>query len=340
MKGNKRLSLQRQFLRYFAFCRQMNYIKKSLLDEHDFRDKKRLQEFVLDKYQYFNEKKANDIIECARYLEFGLYQSLSDKNLQSKKLDRMYTCKDRFCPFCNWRRARKLAIQSYSVLKAIEADRKVRYLFVTLTIKNCSIEDLSDTIGQMNKAYERMFRWQRLKKSVLGWSRILEYPPQKNDCSMIHPHYHCLICVPSYYFDGKRDLYIKQEEWKSLWEKALKIDYTPSVDVRIIKAKKGIDPIAKAVAEFAKYPMKTADIKPMNVNQFEELVNQMKKKRVVAFGGILKEYRKKLALDSVEDGDLIYDSLEDIERWKRVATLIYLFQAGKDGLDYYLEEIV
>jgi hypothetical protein len=85
--------------------------------------------------------------------------------------------------------------------------------------------------------------------------------------------------------------------------------------------------------------LKTADIKPMSVDQFQELVNQMKKKRVVAFGGILKEYRKKLALDSVEDGDLIYNSLENIEQWKKIATLIYLFQAGEYGLDYYLEEI-
>jgi plasmid rolling circle replication initiator protein Rep len=317
----------------------MNYNINSLLDEHDFRDKKRLQESILEKYQYFNEKKTNAIIDCARYLEFGLYQSLSDKNLQNKKLDRMYTCRDRFCPFCNWRRARKLAIQSYGVLKAIEADKKVRYLFVTLTVKNCPIEQLSGTIGQMNKAYEKMFRWQRLKKSVLGWSRILEYPPQKNNPSMIHPHYHCLICVSTSYFRGDKDLYIKQDEWKSLWQKALNIDYVPSVDVRIIKAKKGGDPIAKAVAEFAKYPLKTADIKPMSVDQFQELVNQMKKKRVVAFGGILKEYRKKLALDSVEDGDLIYNSLENIEQWKKIATLIYLFQVGEHGLDYYLEEI-
>jgi hypothetical protein len=112
-----------------------------------------------------------------------------------------------------------------------------------------------------------------------------------------------------------------------------------ATNARTQKAKKGVDPIAKAVAEFAKYPLKTADIKPMSVGQFQELVNQMKKKRVVAFGGILKEYRKKLALDSVEDGDLIYNSLENIEQWKKIATLIYLFQAGEYGLDYYLEEI-
>ena len=316
-----------------------NYTKLSLLDEHDFREKKRLQEPILEKYQYFNEKKTNDIIDCGRYLEFALYQNIKDADLREKKLDKMYTCKDRFCSFCNWRRARKLAIQSYEVLEAIQRDKKVRYLFVTLTIKNCPIEQLSSTIIQMNKAFKRMIEWKRLKKSVLGWSRILEYPPQKDNPSMVHPHYHCLIAVPTSYFRGDKDLYIKQEEWQSLWQKALKVDYAPSVDVRIIKAKNGIDPIAKAVAEFAKYPLKSIDIKPLSVDQFKELVNQMKKKRAVAFGGILKEYRKKLSLDDIEDGDLICNGVQNEEQWKKIATLIYQYRAGEHGVDYYLKEI-
>ena len=184
-----------------------------------------------------------------------------------------------------------------------------------------------------------MIEWKRLKKSVLGWSRILEYPPQKDNPSMVHPHYHCLIVVTTSYFRGDKDLYIKQEEWQSLWQKALKVDYSPSVDVRIIKAKNGIDPIAKAVAEFAKYPLKSIDIKPLSVDQFKELVNQMKKKRAVAFGGILKEYRKKLSLDDVEDGDLICDGVQNEEQWKKIATLIYQYRAGEHGVDYYLKEI-
>ncbi len=317
----------------------MNYNITSLLDEHDFREKKKLQEPILEKYQYFNTTKTNDMIDCGRYLEFVLFQNIKDRDLREKKLDKMYTCKDRFCPFCNWRRARKLAIQSYEVLEAIQQDKKVRYLFVTLTVKNCPIEQLSDTISYMNKSFERMFRWQRLKKSVLGWSRILEYPPQKTDSKMVHPHYHCLIAVPTTYFGRDKSLYIKQSEWQSLWQKALKVDYAPSVDVRRIRANNGVDPIAKAVAEFAKYPLKSIDIKKLSVEQFQELVYQMKRKRAVAFGGILKEYRKKLMLDDVEDGDLIYSDKVQEEEWKRIATLIYQYKAGEHGLDYYLKEI-
>jgi plasmid rolling circle replication initiator protein Rep len=314
----------------------MNYNINSLLDEHDFRDKKKLQEPIFNKYQYFNIRRAKALEECARYLEFGLYQNLKDGEIKTKKLERMYTCKDRFCPFCNWRRARKLAIQSYEVLEALEADRKVRYLFVTLTVKNCKIEDLSDTINKMNKAFLKMFRWKRLKDSTLGYARILEYPPQKTNTEYMHPHYHCLIAVPTKYFGRDKNLYIKQEEWQALWKKALNIDYDPSVDVRIIKAKNSQDPIAKAVAEFAKYPLKSIDIEPLSVEQFALLVDQMNRKRAVAFGGILKEYRKKLQLDDVEDGDLIYsDNLKDSE-WQKIASLIYQYKSGDKGIDYYL----
>lgn len=316
----------------------MNYNIK-ILDEHDFRDKKKLQNPIFEKYQYFNKKKANNLIECARYLEFGLYQNIKDEDIQEKKLEHMYTCKDRFCPFCNWRRARKLAIQSYELLKAIESKKKLRYIFLTFTIKNCDIQDLSDTIKLMNKSFNKMTKYKRFKNSILGWSRILEYPPQKNNTNKVHPHFHCLFAVSPGYFDTSKNLYINQNEWKCIWQKALDVSYVPSVDVRIIKSKNGNDPIAKAVAEFAKYPLKSIDIEPLSVEQFEQLVAQMRNKRSIAFGGIFKEYRKKLELDDVEDGDLIYsDTLKDNE-WYKIATLIFKYKNGDFGTDYYLEKI-
>jgi plasmid rolling circle replication initiator protein Rep len=124
-----------------------------------------------------------------------------------------------------------------------------------------------------------------------------------------------------------------------MWQKALRVDYAPSVDIRIIKAKGEADPIAKAVAETVKYPLKSIDLKSMSVDLFKELVEQMKRKRALAFGGIVKEYRKKLILDDVEDGDLIYDDLKNEEIWKRIKTLLYEFKNGDYGLQYYEKTI-
>ena len=44
---------------------------------------------------------------------------------------------------------------------------------------------------------------------------------------------------------------------RKMWKIALRADYTPSVDVRIIKSNDQTDPIAKVVAEAFKYPMKS-----------------------------------------------------------------------------------
>lgn len=309
-----------------------------VLDEHDFRDHKKIQLPIIDKYQFFNESKAHKMIDCGRVLNFAVWLH-QPTQVQERKLEDMITCKDRFCPFCNWRRSRKLGIQSYDTLKAILNDKPVRLLFVTFTVKNCLIEDLSDTIKAMNKGFDRMAKLSRFKNSVLGFSRILEYPPQKGDSAFIHPHFHCLIVVPTNYFNTDQNLYIKQDEWQSMWKDSMRLDYDPSVDVRIIKAKNGNDPIAKAVAEFAKYPLKSIDLEPLTVHQFQELTIQMFRKRAVAFGGIIKEYRKKLVLDDVEDGDLIYDSPEADSTWVKIRNEFYSFRLGDFGLDYYFERM-
>ena len=304
------------------------------MEEVEFQEHKILTLDIIDKYQYFNKNKAINMTDCGQRLQFGLYENIQTFEHQ-KKLEEMYTCKDRFCAFCNWRRARKLGIQSYKVLKAIESENKVRYIFATFTVKNCYINDLSDTIKLMNKAFDRMFKTKRIKNSILGFMRALEFPPQKNNNEYIHPHFHCLLVVPTNYFNATKNLYIKQEEWIAMWQKALRVDYAPSVDIRIIKAKGEADPIAKAVAETVKYPLKSIDLKDMSIDLFKKLVMQMKAKRALAFGGIVKDYRKKLVLDDVEDGDLVYDGLENEELWKRIKTLLYEFKNGKFGLQYY-----
>ena len=56
-----------------------------------------------------------DMENCGHFLKFGLFQNLSDFSHQ-KKLEEMYTCKNRFCPFCSWRRSRKLSLQGYKIL--------------------------------------------------------------------------------------------------------------------------------------------------------------------------------------------------------------------------------
>jgi plasmid rolling circle replication initiator protein Rep len=315
-----------------------NYNQNSIILEEEKFQEQKLKTFpIFQKYKSFNTNKYESMKECASTLQFGIYNNLQT-NEQRKKLELMYTCKDRFCPFCAWRRARKIGIQSYNVLKAIEKDEDVRYIFATFTVKNCKLENLSDTIKMMNESFAKMIQTKRFKSSVLGFQRALEIPPQKNDFDYVHPHYHTLLCVSKSYFNKNENNYIDQLEWKKMWKKALNIDYLPSVDVRVIKSNGSKDAIAKAVAETVKYPLKSNDLKEMSIEQFEILTKQMKAKRSLAFGGIIKEYRKKLVLDDAEKGDLIYDDFEDKKVWKKIKTLVYNFRNDSLGDCYYLDK--
>src|SRR5699024_12500105 len=54
-----------------------------------------------------------------------------------RKLYRVWFCKSRLCPMCNWRRAMKHGIQSQKVVaEVIRREPKVRWLFLTLSVKN------------------------------------------------------------------------------------------------------------------------------------------------------------------------------------------------------------
>ena len=120
-------------------------------------------------------------------------------------------------------------------------------------------------------------------------------------------------------------------------EKAMKLDYMPSVDIRAIKPKiEGGDALASVVAETCKYPVKSTDLTPLSQELFETFVTQMKGIRNLGYGGVFKEYRKLLHLDDVEEGDLIHDITEKQDAlWVTIEKIRYEFMDGVYGLQYY-----
>ena len=117
----------------------------------------------------------------------------------------MYTCKNRFCPFCSWRRSRKLSLQGYKILDAIRQKENLRYIFLTLTVQNPKLEDTRLIISHMNKSFQRMSQSLRFKNSIVGFCRILEVHPQEKNQDFMHPHFHVILAVRSSYF--KKSLY-------------------------------------------------------------------------------------------------------------------------------------
>jgi plasmid rolling circle replication initiator protein Rep len=158
-----------------------------------------------------------------------------------------------------------------------------RWVFLTLTLRNCEVHDLRATIHSMNRAWNRFVQRQEFASTVLGWIRTTEVTRGCDDSA--HPHFHCLLMVRPSYFTH---YYVKQQRWTELWRDCARLDYRPSVDIRTVKSKPGSteSPLRRAVAETLKYAVKPSD---MRDDWLIELTQQVHRLRFVASGGVLKD---------------------------------------------------
>ena len=313
------------------------------LDELEFLVKKYNSFVVFELYQHFAKKsKLVSLAECGTFLGFDLYKHIREDEYQ-KRLSSANFCRDRFCEMCNWRRARKYAIENFKLLKYIQQQQKVRYIFATFTIKNPLVSELKSYVKLFNQAWKRMTSSKRWRNSILGYIKAIEIPFQKSDKNYINLHAHCLLIVSTSYFRKDYDLYITQQEFRDMWRKALRANYNPSVDIRIIKPNKNRnedDEIASVVAETTKYPLKSIDLHVIDWRTFKELTQQVKNMRFISYGGIARLYRYELfGTDDFDDTDLItgYDEL-DLSVWEKIGRLWYSLDAGKYKLHSFKPE--
>ncbi|HCL0577127.1 TPA: protein rep [Salmonella enterica subsp. enterica serovar Typhi] len=267
-------------------------------------------------------KKAEKISNCAECLTFK-----REKETGRLKLYQAYFCKVRLCPMCAWRRSLKIAYHNKLIVEEANRQYKPAWIFLTLTVKNVEGDQLKQIITDMMQGYRKMFQYKKVKTGTLGFFRALEITKNHKE-NTYHPHFHVLIPVKRNYF-GKS--YIKQAEWTSFWKKAMKLDYTPIVHVQRVKGKKGIDAEAiekevreameeqKAILEISKYPVKDTDVirgnevTEENLDTVYYLDDALNARRLIGYGGILKEIHKELNLTDSEDGDLVRIEEDDDE---------------------------
>jgi len=220
---------------------------------------------------------------CSELLQFGL--ALQDDESLKLKLRAARFCRLRHCPVCQWRRSLRWKAKAYKVLpKIVEAYPKYRWLFLTLTQKNVPITELRQTLTHMNESFKRMAKLKAFPSK--GWLRSTEVTRGRDGSS--HPHFHCLLLVPSSYFSGRG--YMKQSDWVAMWRRSMRLDYNPILDVQAVK--QGGRPM-DLVPELLKYCTKESDM-VADREWFLELTRQMHKMRSIATGGVLKEYLKEL----------------------------------------------
>lgn len=250
------------------------------------------------------EKKYIKVKDCSTWLEFARHLETSERRLEAANF-----CKDRLCPICNWRRSLKVYSQASAVMKI--ATKDYEFLFLTLTQKNVKSEELEEEINRMMEGFKKFTKRKEFKNAVHGFFRALEitYNKKRDD---YHPHFHIILAVKPSYF--KKKDYLKQKDWCRLWQESMKLDYTPTCDVRKFKAQTEKE-LSKSLAEATKYTIKDADylIKgrngKLNPEQTDKVVKTFAEslayRRLIAWGGVLRDIYKSLNLDDPEKGDLV-----------------------------------
>lgn len=246
--------------------------------------------------------------DCSGRLEFSQILQKDTGELKLK-LSNAHFCRVRHCPICQWRKSLMWKAKFYKAIPEIMADYKsARWLFLTLTVKNCDVKDLKSTIQKMNKAFKKIINREHFKKYNLGFVKTTEITRSKDGTA--HPHFHILLLMNSSYF---RRGYMKQEEWRDLWVDVMDIDYIPQVDIRTVKIKLGSEQesLSNAVAETLKYAVKPSDM-IQDREWFLEMNRQVFKMRFVSTGGILKDLFK----DETTEKELLLLNEEETEEEK------------------------
>lgn len=265
-------------------------------------------------------KKATRVKQCGEVLEF------SEDSMGKRKLANAWFCHSRLCPLCNWRRSLKSSWQLTQILEeAHKMKPTARFIFLTLTERNAEGEELRSRIQNFSKAFHKLVNRKAFKQIILGYVRSLEITIKDlpNGGVTYHHHYHILLMVKSTYFKSKQ-YYLSQAQWTELWQEAMNLDYTPIVNVEAIRPnkRKGTNSLVASAKETAKYQAKPGDYltaretgEKAKVERDLAVVKTLEEalagSRQISFGGLLKQIRKDLQLDDVEDGDLVHTSGDD-----------------------------
>lgn len=259
--------------------------------------------------EHLSEKMQELYKDCG---SFNLFVSTLDK--EKKKMIGGNHCKNRFCPVCAWRKARKDAMALSVVMEAMHEEHDVKYLFLTLTTPNVKAHEVKSEIENMNKAFHKLFMRKKVKRVVQGYARKLEMTYDSNPLittplfekkqayyerlglkvadenptyDTYNPHFHVVLAVKKSYFNDSKN-YIKRDEWLDMWREVTGDFTITQVHIERIKEKQ----TGNAVAEISKYAAKSNDMGASR-EVFETFYNSLKGKQVIAYSGLFKEYMLK-----------------------------------------------
>ena len=282
--------------------------KKSSKEQvSEFRKHKLMSQKLVPRYEQIGKFYSDDrflrwssrVKECGSYIEFYRWQ------VAGLKVKSANFCADRLCPNCNWRRSLRMFAKLSKIISSKQyIDTGYKNLFLTLTVKNCSIDELHESISNIFYSFNKFLKNKAIKAAIQGYFRALEIT-FNNKTKTFHPHIHVILAVPASYFSTY--YYLSQEKLTYLWQQSLAADYKPIIDIRRFRDAKGI-------AEASKYTVKTDNkfLKGIDNEALRILRLELGNTRLVGFGGIFRSIAAELKLtinDDVVENDIPVDDI-------------------------------
>lgn len=277
-------------------------------------------------YRFVNDRKAALMEQCADWLGYR-------KDGEGYRLAKANFCRVRLCPMCQWRRSLKVYSQMTRICDHIDWNDYAA-IHLTLTVRNCRLEDLSGTLDTVLEGFHRLIKYKEVGEAVKGSYKAVEITVNSTSgdpwYGTMHPHIHALLIVRKSYFKSR--YYIKQARWVELWRKACKLDYDPDVSVQRVAVSDG-QTISEALREVAKYSTKATDIteNPLDPVRYLQVLDEaLNGRRFVSYTGMLRDLHKQLNLsDPMDDGDLIHtDDVADGLTDDQQQEIFYIWRSG------------
>ena len=261
----------------------------------------------------FKERGAA-MMNCSTFIVSKTCTKCGDEHLSTAML-----CRDRLCPLCAWRLSWRRFCEMNNVINALRPRflaEGAKATMLTLTLRNCEVDELSRTITTMSTAWHNISR-QRIMENVTGWARSLEIT-YNAETMTFHPHFHILLI-------WKHDADISSRFQRLItdaWSRALGIDYTAITDHRevykkidgeAVTADPTSEDITPAIIECSKYATKPNQFVFMPDDVFVSFINQIKGVRFVSYGRDIRRARRALGYRNEEDADSIDITTEGVQ---------------------------
>lgn len=213
------------------------------------------------------------------------------------RIRRSNFCKSRICPICQWKKSINTFSKNMRIVRHIGEEKN--YIMITLTIENCQVGYLRETLEKMSYAFKKLHQLKAWKQAYEGYVKTMEVT-FNDEMKTFHPHMHIICLTRDNYFDKDTGIYISQKEMSEMWNKYFKQNYMIT-DMRKVRARDN-EGIAGAVAEISKYALKMSKaFQNDDERVVAELITATDGVRMTSTGGRIKEVAKELKIDLEKD---------------------------------------